>query len=43
MNKRLRTRWWYLKGENLMHFKDRVIKGGSWNVNDETNIMWNNV
>jgi len=43
MSRRPRTRWWDLKVENLMQFRGRMIKGGSWNVHDETNIMWNNM
>lgn len=40
MNDSLRTRWWNLKGGNLIHFKDIMIKEGSWTVYDETQIMY---
>jgi len=26
-----------------MHFKDKMMKEGSWSVDEEINIMWNNM
>ena len=43
VNKRLRTKWWNLKGDNLIHFKDKIIKEDIWSIDNETNTMWNSM
>ena len=35
-----RTKWWKLKGDASRVFKDMVIEEGPWNVEGETNSMW---
>ena len=36
-----RTKWWKLKGEKLELFKNKILKEAPWNIEDETNTMWN--
>ena len=42
-NNNPRTRWWNLKGENLEHFKGKVLKEDVWTLDEEPNTMWNKV
>ena len=37
-NRKPKSQWQNLKGENLMNFKNKMMKEGSWCVDEETNI-----
>ena len=36
-----RIRWWNLKGEKVEIFRDKMLKEAIWDLEDETNILWN--
>jgi hypothetical protein len=35
-----RTKWWKLEGKTSKVFKERVVKVGSWKVEDDANNLW---
>ena len=36
-----RIKWWNLKGEKIEIIRDKMLKEAIWNLEDETNILWN--
>ncbi|GMP25558.1 hypothetical protein CsSME_00002369 [Camellia sinensis var. sinensis] len=38
-----RMRWWDLKGDKLEIFKNKMDKEGTWDLEDDANIMWNSM
>ena len=36
-----RIRWWNLKGEIIEIFKEKMLKEATWDLEDETNTLWN--
>jgi hypothetical protein len=36
-----RIRWWNLKGEKVKMFGEKMLKEATWDLEDETNILWN--
>ena len=39
--KNSRIRWWNLKGEKVEMFREEMLKKAIWDLEDETNILWN--
>ena len=38
-----RIRWWNLKGEKVKTFREKMLKEATWDLEDETNILWNKI
>ena len=36
-----RIRLWTLKGEKVEKFREKMLKEATWDLKDETNILWN--
>ena len=36
-----KIRWWNLKNEKLAKFRDKLKNEGKWNLEEDTNVMWN--
>ena len=36
-----KIRWWNLKGEKVEMCREKMLKEATWDLEDETNILWN--
>ena len=36
-----RIRWWNLKVEKVQMFREKMLKEATWDLEEETNILWN--